>query len=303
MLFSPLNRIYVFLKCRSIAPHCSQLCPWQPTGKQCRSYWFWRPDVAAEAALCPYKSVWSLTAQEPPVKEKSQIFLKGVGERGLGWPQWLQAHGHSFRYWPEDCWSSNSRKQLAPRGNQTPSPAVCFARSEALLASRGACRHRTPRVIRASVFITSAIRQRLATGISHYWHIRSADSHCFAPLLKSCEHTERATCTHGHPCAWPTASRIRPLPWQPPHGWVCCLQQWLGWWIPHQLHLQQGNQQNLGQIQIPYYVCSVLHQPLVSQKKKKTRVFLLVPCKVPLQSSYQALHDPLARGLAKGLSK
>lgn len=32
--------------------------------------------MAAEAALCPYKSAWSLTAQEPSVKEKSQIFQR-----------------------------------------------------------------------------------------------------------------------------------------------------------------------------------------------------------------------------------
>lgn len=49
-----------------------------------------------------------------------------------------------------------------------PSPAARFARSEALLASRGACRQGTPHAIRASVFITPAIKQHLATQILRY---------------------------------------------------------------------------------------------------------------------------------------
>lgn len=39
----------------------------------------------------------------------------------------------------------------------------------------------------------------------------------------------------------------------------------------------------------------------MSKKWEKTRVFLIIPHKVPLQSSYQELHDPLALGLGSGL--
>lgn len=38
------------------------------------------------------------------------------------------------------------------------------------------------------------------------------------------------------------------------------------------------------------------------QKEGKNRVFLIIPHKVPLQSSCQGLHDPLALGLAKVVS-
>lgn len=96
----------------------------------------------------------------------------------------------------------------------------------------------------------------------HFWPIRPADSHCFVPLLKHrvhIKHTSWSTST------WWAASWLHPLLRQPLHCWVCCLQQWLGWWIPSQLLLKQGNHQNLGQKHI---VCSASHHPLVSEKGK-----------------------------------
>jgi len=78
VLFACIYRIYVFLKRCSIGPivpfSVSDGRQGNNAGVTVKEPWFRRPDVAAEAALCPHKSMWSLTAQEPPVKEKSQIF-------------------------------------------------------------------------------------------------------------------------------------------------------------------------------------------------------------------------------------
>lgn len=112
---------------------------------------------------------------------------------------------------------------------ETECPAANFAHSKALLASRGSHWQGTPCAIHALVFITPAIRQHLATCTSPCWCTRAADSHCFVPLLKHCEHTKHAPRTHSHTGTWCTAFWLHPLLWQALHWWVCglgSLQLW-----------------------------------------------------------------------------
>lgn len=180
MLFSPcINRIYVFLKCCSIAHIVPSSVPdvWRGnnagvTGKE---PWFWRPDVAAEAALCPYRACGVSPPRSHQLK-KSDRFFRGSQRKKPG----LAAVTPSTQTRLQMLARGLSVKQH--RGTTSSESRPSAQPGRWLCPLRGTAGFQRPR---ASLFITPDIRRHSATRILRYWRIGAADSRCFAPWLRT----------------------------------------------------------------------------------------------------------------------
>lgn len=219
MLFSPcINRIYVFLKRCSIAhivpSSVSDVWQGNNAGVTWKEPGFQRPDVAAEAALCPDKACGVSQHRSHQLK-KSDRFFRGSQRKEPGLAAVTLSTQTQLQMLAKGLLVKQHRETTSSERKPSAQPGCWLC---PLRGTSGFLR----RAIHTSVFITPDIRQHLATWILHYRHVGSADSHCFTPWLKRCERSEHATRTCGHLGAWYMASRLHPLPWQPPHWWICC---------------------------------------------------------------------------------